>query len=147
MHLMDRLNEDLKSALKAKDKKRLAVIRGIKSSLQNEAIKEARELEEEETLLVLNREWKQRKESLHEFEKANRDDLTHEVEQEIKILSEYMPKQLSEEDLDNIVQDTIQEVGASSKSDIGVVMSAVMPKVQGKADGKQVNQLVQKHLT
>ncbi|MDQ0299755.1 uncharacterized protein YqeY [Salibacterium salarium] len=144
---MDRLNEDLKIALKAKDKKRLTVIRSIKSSLQNESIKVNRELEEEEALLVLNREWKKRNESLHEFERANREDLTKEIEEELKILSEYMPKQLSEEDLDIIVKDTIQKVGASSKSDIGAVMSAVMPKVQGQADGKKVNQLVQKHLT
>ncbi len=144
---MDRLNEDLKSSLKARDKTKLSVIRGVKSSLQNEAIKEGRELEESEVLTVLNREWKQRKESLHEFEKAGRDDLKQEIEQEMAVLSEYMPKPFSEEELDEIVKETITETGASSKSDMGKVMSAVMPKVQGRADGGQVNKLVQRYLT
>ncbi|MFD2704137.1 GatB/YqeY domain-containing protein [Salibacterium lacus] len=147
MQLMDRLNEDVKRALKAKDKKRLSVLRGVKSSLHNEAIKEGRELQEQDALSVLNREWKQRRESLHEFENAGRDDLTEEIEKELAILSEYMPESLSEEELDRIVQETITETGASSGSDMGMVMSAVMPKVQGRADGKLVNQFVRKHLT
>ncbi|MGY4690356.1 GatB/YqeY domain-containing protein [Salibacterium sp. K-3] len=147
MELMDRLNEDVKHALRAKDKKRLSVLRGVKSSLQNEAIKEGRDLQETDALNVLNREWKQRKESLHEFKQAGRDDLTEEIEQEMDILSEYMPEPLSEEELDRIIQETITETGASSSKDMGKVMTAVMPKVQGRADGSLVNQLVRKQLT
>ncbi|MFB4164877.1 GatB/YqeY domain-containing protein [Alteribacillus sp. JSM 102045] len=147
MELMDRLNEDMKSALKAKEKKRLSVIRGVKSSLQNESIKFGRPLNEEEAINVLNREQKQRKDSLHEFKKAGREDLAQETEEELRILSEYLPKQLTEDELESIVKEMIQETGASSKSDMGKVMSAIMPKVKGKADGAKVNQLVQKHLS
>ncbi|WP_158735420.1 GatB/YqeY domain-containing protein [Alteribacillus sp. YIM 98480] len=147
MELMDRLNEDMKSALKAKEKKRLSVIRGVKSSLQNESIKVGRTLNEEEAINVLNREQKQRKDSLHEFKKAGREDLAKETEEELIILSEYLPEQLTEKEIEDIVKQVIHDTGASSKSDMGKVMSAVMPKVKGKVDGSQVNQLVQKHLS
>lgn len=137
----------MKSALKARDKKRLSVIRGVKSSLQNESIQKGRSLNEEEAVHVLHREQKQRKDSLHEFKKAGREDLKNEVEEELRILSEYLPEQLAQDELETLVKQTIQEVGASSKSDMGKVMSALMPKVKGKADGAQVNQLVKKHLS
>ncbi|MFC5713435.1 GatB/YqeY domain-containing protein [Thalassorhabdus alkalitolerans] len=147
MELMERLNEDMKSAMKAKEKKRLSVIRGVKSSLQNEKIKLGKELSEEDALSVLNREVKQRKDSLHEFEKAGRNDLADEAKLEIEILSDYLPEQLSDEELETVIKETIDEVGASTKADMGKVMGAIMPKVKGKADGGKVNQLVQKQLS
>ncbi|QTM99869.1 MULTISPECIES: GatB/YqeY domain-containing protein [Sediminibacillus] len=148
MSLVERLNQDMKQAMKNKDKQALSVIRMVKASLQNEAIKLGKdELSEEEELTVLSRELKQRKDSLQEFKEAGRDDLAEKLEDEIKVLQAYMPKQLTEEELEQIVQETIQEVGATSKKDMGSVMSAVMPKVKGQADGSQVNRLVQKHLS
>ncbi|MFG6114286.1 GatB/YqeY domain-containing protein [Halobacillus sp. MO56] len=148
MSLVERLNEDMKQAMRNKDKEKLTVIRMVKASLQNEAIKLGRgELSEEEELTVLSREVKQRKDSLHEFKEAGREDLVEKLNREIEILQAYMPKQLSEEELEQVVQDTITEVGASSKQDMGKVMSAIMPKVKGKADGSQVNKLVLKHLS
>ncbi|MCL6617250.1 MAG: GatB/YqeY domain-containing protein, partial [Anoxybacillus ayderensis] len=95
----------------------------------------------------LSRELKQRKDSLQEFEKAGRTDLVDKVKEEITVLELYMPKQLSEEELVQIVKETIAEVGASSKADMGKVMGAIMPKVKGKADGSLVNKLVQQHLS
>ncbi|WP_216830056.1 GatB/YqeY domain-containing protein [Alkalihalobacterium elongatum] len=147
MNLLDRLTDDMKAAMKNKEKEKLSVIRMVKSSLQNEQIKLGRELSEDETLTVLNRELKQRRESLHEFEKANRDDLASKLHGEIEVLQQYLPEQLSEEEVIRIVQETIKEVGATSKADFGKVMGAIMPKVKGKADGGLVNRLVQQHLS
>jgi uncharacterized protein YqeY len=148
MSLLERLNQDMKQAMKNKDKETLNVIRMVKASLQNDAIKLGKdELSEEEELTVLSRELKQRKDSLHEFKEAGRDDLVQKLDEEIKVLQVYMPKQLTSEELEQIVIETIKEVGATSKKDMGNVMSAVMPKVKGKTDGSQVNQLVQKHLS
>ena len=148
MSLVESLNQDMKSAMRNKDRQKLNVIRMVKASLQNEAIKLGKdELAEDEELTVLSREVKQIKESLQEFKKAERDDLVEKHEQDLKILQVYMPEQLSSDELEQIVVGTIDEVGATTKKDIGKVMSALMPKVKGKADGAMVNQLVQKHLS
>ncbi|MCU9613924.1 GatB/YqeY domain-containing protein [Caldibacillus lycopersici] len=147
MSLLERLNEDMKSAMKSKEKEKLSVIRMIKASLQNEAIKLGRELSEDEELTVLSREVKQRKDSLQEFENAGRSDLVEKIKTELTYVNEYLPKQLSEDELIKIIQQAIEEVGASSKADMGKVMAGVMPKVKGKADGSLVNKLVLQELS
>lgn len=147
MSLLERLNNEMKQAMKNKDKDKLSVIRMIKTSIQNEAIKLGRDLSEEEELTVLSREMKQRKDSLNEFDKAGRPDLVEKLQTEIAIVELYMPEQLSEEEVSGIVKETIEETDAKSKADIGKVMAAIMPKVKGKADGSLVNKLVQQHLS
>ncbi|WP_404428758.1 GatB/YqeY domain-containing protein [Sutcliffiella horikoshii] len=147
MSLLERLNTDIKQAMKDKDKEKLSVLRMVKSSIQNESIKHGRDLSEEEELTVLSRELKQRKDSLQEFDKAGREDLVHKLQGEIAIVEHYMPVQLSEDELSAIVQQTIADVNATSKADMGKVMGALMPKVKGKADGSLVNKLVQQHLS
>ncbi|KMK75949.1 GatB/YqeY domain-containing protein [Alkalihalobacillus pseudalcaliphilus] len=147
MSLLERLNTDMKNAMKNKDKLKLSVIRMVKASLQNEQIKLGRELTEDESLTVLNRELKQRRDSLHEFEQANREDLASKIRDEFAVLEIYMPKQLTEDELNEIVTQTISQVGATSKADMGKVMGALMPKVKGKADGGLVNRLVQQQLS
>ncbi|QOY36189.1 GatB/YqeY domain-containing protein [Anaerobacillus isosaccharinicus] len=147
MNLLDRLTVDMKEAMKNKEKQRLSVIRMVKSALQNEAINLKKELTEDEALTVLNRELKQRKDSLHEFEKADREDLAEKVREEVVILKAYMPEQLSDVEVAEIVKQTIQEIGASSKADMGKVMGAIMSKVKGKTDGSVVNRLVQQFLS
>ncbi len=148
MSLLERLNNDMKQAMKSKEKDKLSVIRMVKSSLQNEAIKLGNaELSEEEELTVLSRELKQRKDSLHEFEKAGREDLAEKLRAELAVVELYMPEQLSEDELAEIVKATISETGATSKAEMGKVMAAIMPKVKGKADGSLVNKLVQQHLS
>lgn len=148
MSLLERLNNDMKQAMKNKEKDKLSVIRMVKASLQNEAIKLGKkELSEEVELTILSREVKQRKESLHEFDKAGRQDLVDKLHAELAIVELYMPEQLSEEELSEIVKETISEVGATSKAEMGKVMAAIMPKVKGKADGSLVNKLVQQHLS
>ncbi|WP_282154788.1 GatB/YqeY domain-containing protein [Cytobacillus gottheilii] len=147
MSLLERLNEDMKQAMRNKEKDKLTVIRMIKASIQNEAIKLGRELSGDEELTVLSREVKQRKDSLHEFEKAGREDLVEKIRTELQYVELYMPKQLTEEELSDIVKETIEETGAASKADMGKVMAAIMPKVKGKADGSIINKLVQQHLS
>jgi uncharacterized protein len=146
MSLNDRLNEDMKQAMRSQDKFRLSVIRMVRSSIKNIEIDQRKTLDDQEVLDVLNREIKQRKDSLQEFEKAGRQDLVDQLKQELDVLSVYMPQQLSEDEVKEIVQQTIHEVGASSKADMGKVMGALMPKVKGRADGKLVNQIVQQAL-
>jgi uncharacterized protein len=145
--LLERLNNDMKQAMKNKEKDKLSVVRMIKASVQNETIKLGHDLSEEDELTVLSRELKQRKDSLHEFEKAGREDLVEKIRIELTFVELYMPKQLSEEELSEIVKSTISEVGANSKAEMGKVMAAIMPKVKGKADGSLVNKLVQQHLS
>ena len=147
MSLLERLNSDIKQAMKNKEKDKLSVIRMIKSSIQNEAIKTGNELSEDEELTVLSREVKQRKDSLHEFDKAGRQDLVEKIRTELQYVELYMPKQLSEEEVSEIVKQAISETGASSKAEMGKVMSVIMPKVKGKAEGSLVNKLVQQHLS
>jgi uncharacterized protein YqeY len=147
MSLTNRLNEDMKQAMKNQDKFRLSVIRMVRSSIKNSEIELRRPLDDDEVLEVLIREIKQRRDSLQEFEKANRSDLADNLKIEIEILTVYLPQQLTEEELKEIVQQTIQEVGVSSKAEMGKLMGALMPKVKGRADGKLVNQLVQQHLS
>lgn len=147
MSIVDQLNADMKEAMRNKEKTKLSVIRMVKSSLQNEQIKTGKELSEEEVITVLSREMKQRKDSLHEFQKAGRDDLASNVEVEIGILEHYLPEQLSEDELKQLIAQTINDVNATSKADMGKVMGALMPKVKGKADGGLVNKLVQEALS
>ena len=148
MSLLERLNNDMKQAMKNKEKDKLSVIRMLKASIQNEALKLRKDkLTEDEDLTVLSRELKQRKDSLQEFSNAGRDDLVEKVQSEIKYVEVYMPQQLTEEEVTDIVKDTIASVGATSKADMGKVMGALMPKVKGKADGALVNKLVQQHLS
>lgn len=147
MSLLERLTDDMKQAMRDKDKEKLSVIRMVKAALQNEAIKLGHDLSDEEELTVLNRELKQRKDSLLEFENAGRSDLADKLKAEIEILMIYMPEQLTEEEVEEIVKQTISETNASSKAEMGKVMGAIMPKVKGKADGTLVNRLVLKHLS
>ena len=146
MSLSERLNEDMKQAMKSQDKFKLSTIRLIRATIKNLEIDLKRTLNDNEVLDILSREIKQRKDALQEFEKAGRDDLAQQVKAEAEILAEYLPEQLSEEEIKVIVQQTIQETGASSKAEMGKVMSALMPKVKGLADGRLVNQVVQQLL-
>nr|WP_275950526.1 GatB/YqeY domain-containing protein [Enterococcus alcedinis] len=140
------MNDDMKLAMKAKEKNVLQVIRMIKASLQNDQIKLGRELNAEEELTVLSREMKQRRDSLVEFQKANREDLVQKVEEEIAIVEKYLPAQLTDEEIRQIVKQAIQKVGATSSAAFGQVMGVVMPQVKGKADGNLVNETVKEEL-
>lgn len=143
MSLLEQLTNDMKEAMKAKDKVTLGVVRMVKSSVSNEQIKLGHDLTADEELAVLSREMKQHVEELESYKDADREDLAEEIQGQIDVLKRYMPEQMSEEEVVAVVKETIAEVGASSKADLGKVMGALMPKVKGKADGKLVNQTVQ----
>lgn len=146
MSLSEQIMADMKNAMKARDKVKLNTVRMIKSALMNEKIKVGHELSAEEELTVLSREKKQREESIEEFSKANRSDLVDETKQELAIVEQYLPKQLSQAELNQAVTAAISEVNAKGKSDFGKVMKVLMPKIKGKADGKAAAQAVQSQL-
>ena len=146
LSLSEQIMSDMKEAMKARDKVRLNTVRMIKSALMNEKIKAGHDLTAEEELTVLSREKKQREESIDEFTKANRKDLADETKQELAIVESYLPKQMTEEELNQAVSSAIAEVNAQGKSDFGKVMKVLMPKIKGKADGKAASNVVRKQL-
>ncbi len=146
MDLQQQLLEDQKKAMKAKEKQRLNVIRSLRSELRNAEIAQNRELSEEEMLEVLQREIKRRRESLADYERAERPSLLKELQEEIETLSSYLPPQLSEDEIREMVKQVISEMGVSSKREMGRVMGQIMPRVKGKADGSQVKKIVEEML-
>ncbi|MBF0780929.1 MULTISPECIES: GatB/YqeY domain-containing protein [unclassified Granulicatella] len=146
MSLIDTLNQDIKEAMKAKEKDVLAVLRMLKASVQHATIEAKRELTSDEELTILARELKQRKESIQEFLKANRQDLVEKTQQEVSIVEKYLPEQLSENEIIEAIKKIAQQVGATGMADFGKVMGPVMAELKGKADGNTVNSLVKKVL-
>ena len=146
LSLSEQIMSDMKEAMKARNKVRLNTVRMIKSALMNEKIKAGHDLTAEEELTVLSREKKQREESIDEFTKADRKDLADETKQELAIVESYLPKQMTEEELNQAVSSAIAEVNAQGKSDFGKVMKVLMPKIKGKADGKAASNAVRKQL-
>lgn len=147
MNLSDRLNEDMKQAMKDKDKLRLSVVRMVRSAVKNREIELGATLSDEEVLAVIQKELKQRRDSLQAFESAGRTDLIKEVQAEIHVLNDYLPAQLSEDELRQLAQQVIAEIGAAGKSDMGKVMGKLMPLIRGRADGKSAQQVVQSLLS
>ncbi|GED72822.1 hypothetical protein BRE01_65240 [Brevibacillus reuszeri] len=146
MSVMERLDQDMKQAMKDRAVLKLSVIRMVKAALKNEEINKGRLLSEDEVLTILTRELKQRRESLHEFEKAGRVELASKSREEIDVLSAYLPAQLSEDEIRDIVREGIAATNASSKKEMGKVMGAIMPKVKGRADGNLVQKIVSEEL-
>lgn len=147
--LKTRLDADMKTAMKDREagKLRLSVIRMVKSAIKNLEIDHKKELTDEEVLGVLMKEVKQRKDSVEEFKKGNRPDLVEATEAEIVILQEYLPEPMTETEIEELVKEVIQETGAQSKKDMGKVMGLLTARTKGRADGKVLNQIVQKFLS
>lgn len=148
MSLQERLTEDVKTAMKAREagKSRLSVLRMVKASIRNIEIDRKKELNDEEVLDVLAKEVKMRRDSMEDFRKGNRPDLVAALEEEIAILAEYLPAQLSEEEVRVLVDQAVSQAQAATAKDMGKVMAILMPQVKGKADGKLVNTLVRERL-
>ena len=147
MTIKEKLQQDLKDSLRKKDTIRLNTVRSIINAIKNKEIDLRRELEEDEIHGILNSLAKQRRESIEQYEKGGRQDLAEQEKRELEIILEYLPEQLSEEEIEKIAKGIIEEVGASSMKDLGKVMKTIMPKVKGKADGKKVNEIVRKLLS
>ena len=146
MLLRDKFTEDMKSAMKAGDTLKVSVHRLLRSELKYAEIAKRDELTEDEVIQVTAREAKRRREAIEQFEKGGRSDLVEKETAELKILSEYLPKQLSEQEVAGIAREVISELHAASKADKGKVMGALMQRVRGKADGKMVNEVVDRLL-
>ncbi|RAO99240.1 glutamyl-tRNA amidotransferase [Petrotoga sp. 9PW.55.5.1] len=144
--LKDQLNRDLKKYLKEKNTVALNSVRSVITEIKNQEVEKGKELSDEEIMKLIKKQVKMREDSIEQFEKAGRSDLVDKEEKELKLLKEYLPEELSEEELNKIVEETIKEVNASSKKDFAKVMKAVMQKAQGRADGKKINETVSKFL-
>jgi len=146
MSVKKELEQALKDAMRSKDDLRKSTLRQALTAVKFAEVDKKGELDDPAVLAILQKEVKSRNESIEDARKARRDDLVSAAEAEIAILEEYLPQPLSEAQLQAIVDEAIAEVGATHPGDIGKVMQAVMPKVQGRADGGQVSQLVRQKL-
>ena len=146
MALKDQLQADLKTAMKEKDKVRKSTVTLIRAAILQVEKDQKVELADEQILEIIAKQLKQRRDGLAEFEKAKRDDLIQQAHEEIEIITSYLPTQLTIDEIKVIVNETIQETGAVDAKDMGKIMSALMPKTKGRADGKLVNQVVRELL-
>jgi len=145
MALNQKIVEDLKAAMKAKDKDRVSCLRMLKASLKNFQVDKGRELEDKEIQAAISSSVRKSKESAAEFRKGDREDLALKEEREIKILYDYLPQQLTPDEIEKTLRDIIDEISASSK-DLGKVMKAAMARMAGQAQGKEVNEIARKLL-
>lgn len=151
MALKDQIMEDLKEAMKQKQKDRLRVLRSLKSKLLEKEISERKggegELSDEQAVEVLMKAAKQRKESIEQFEEGDREDLAQNEREELAIIESYLPKMLSEDEIREAVQEKIDELGAEDMSDMGRVMGVMMQELKGKAEGSKVSKVVKEELS
>ena len=141
--LIERIESDFKTAMKEKNEIKLRTLRMLKAAIRNKEIeKKLKSLPETEILEIIQKQIKQRKDSISDFEKGNRQDLAAKEKGEVSILEQYLPKQLTEAEIKALVEKAIKTTGATTKSDMGKVMKELMPQLTGKADGKLVSQIV-----
>ena len=140
--LKQKLNDDLRQALRGGDKRRSLVIRLVMSAVHNSEIAKRASLEDTDILGVIAKEAKQRKESIEAFKQGNRQDLVAQEEAELAILEEYLPEQMSRDEIIAAVRKAIDEIGAQSPRDMGKVMGKLIPQLKGKAEGKVINEVV-----
>ncbi|NLZ94145.1 MAG: GatB/YqeY domain-containing protein [Firmicutes bacterium] len=140
--MLTQIQNDVKQAMKAGEKKKVTTLRMLIASIKNESINKRADLNNEDIIAIIQREIKQRRNACEEFKKGGREDLIRENEAEISILEAYLPRQLSDEELAALVRQVISEVNAVSVKDMGKVMGKLMPQVKGKADGTRVQQAV-----
>ena len=146
MALRERLDEDLKSAMRAKDSLRMNTIRGLKSAVKDRELELMKPLDDAGILGVAATEIKRRRDSVEQYRAGNRPDLADKEEAEIRLLQDYLPQQLSAAELEAKVDEVMARVGAMGPKDMGAVMKALLPDVQGRADGKVVSELVKQRL-
>ena len=144
--MVEKLKKDIIEAMKAKDKETLTTLRMIKGDMDKEHIDKKREINDELLVEVVNRGIKQRKDSIVEFEKGNRSDLSEKVKKEIELLQNYLPEQLSDEEVNCIIDEAFSVVRPESARDMGKVMKEVSPKLKGRADMKKVSEIIKTKL-
>lgn len=146
MDLYEKMKQDLVTAMKEKDKDRLTVLRMVKGAMQLEHINNKKEENEELLVDVVSKQIKMRKESITEFEKGNRQDLINQANVEIDILKEYLPKQLTDEEVDIIIDEVFVKVNPTSAKEMGLVMKEATPLLKGKADMKLVSEKIKERI-
>ena len=146
MSIRERLEDAIRTAMRSRNQQRLDALRFLKSAINRVEIDRRVTLDDDGVTEVVVRQVKDRRDSIRMFEEANRTDLVEKESADLAILEEYMPPQLGEEELTNLIEETIRQVGAESIRDRGKVMGRLMPQVQGKADGQQVNAIVSRIL-
>ncbi len=146
MSLKDRIQQDMKDSLRGGDKSRLAVIRLILAAIKQQEVDERIELDDTQVTVVLDKMAKQRRESISQFEKAGRNDLVDQEVAELQIIQEFLPEQLSEAEINALIEAVMQQTGASSIKDMGKVMGQLKPQLQGRADMAAVSALIKARL-
>lgn len=146
MTLQEEILNDLKDAMRSRDALKLSTLRMLSAAIKNKKIDLGKEPNDIEIGQIIIKEIKQRKDSIEQYEKGGRQELAQKEQSEIEILKKYMPEQMSEDEIKKIISETIQKVGATGPEDMGKVMGATMPNLQGKADGSLISKLVQESL-
>jgi len=144
--LKERIQEDVKDAMRARDKDRLAAIRLITAAIKQREVDERIELDDVQVTAVLDRMAKQRRESIAQFEKAGRDDLIATENAELDIIRGYLPEQLTEDELQSLIDEALEQIGASTIKDMGKVMGLLKPRLQGRADMGAVSAMIKSRL-
>lgn len=147
MSLKDRILQDVKDAMRARDKERLGTLRLITAAIKQREVDERIELDDEQVLLVLDKMCKQRRESISQFEKAGRDDLVSKEVSELDIIQGYLPKQLDDAEIAALIDAAMIDTGASSIKDMGKLMGQLKPRLQGRADMSAVSAMIKSRLT
>ena len=147
MNINDRIMNDLKESMKNKDSFKLSVIRMVKGAIQLEKINKKRDLTDEEVIDVISKQIKLRKDSINEFTKAGRNDLVENTQKEVEILNEYMPEQLSSEEVNKIIDEAFLKLNPTSSKDMGLIIKEVSPKVKGRTDMGEVSKIIKDKLS
>jgi uncharacterized protein YqeY len=145
--ILHKIDDEIKTALKARDSLKSTLLRGLKSDIKYRQIDVGRELTEEDIIGVLQSAAKRRRDSIEQFKKGGRDDLVDKESKELELIEGYLPEQMSEDEIRKHIQSSIDDTGAESPAQLGQVMKDLMPKLKGQADGKLVNQLVREMLS
>ncbi|HAT1795086.1 TPA: GatB/YqeY domain-containing protein [Legionella pneumophila] len=147
MTIKEQINNDIKDAMRAKDKNLLNALRLISAAVKQIEVDERIEVDNERMLVILDKMSKQRKESIAQFEKANRDDLVAQEQFELDVIAKYLPEPLTDDEIDALISDAIKSTGAEKISDMGKVMAILKPKLQGRADMAQVSARIKAQLS
>ena len=147
MTLNEQINKDMIEYMKSKDSFSLSVVRMLKGAVQLEKINLKRDLNDDEVISVISKQVKMRNDSVIEFEKANRQDLVDQYKKEIELLNKYLPEQLTEDEINKIIEEAFTKINPTSPKDMGLIMKEVSPKVNGRADKGKVSQIIKEKLT
>ena len=145
--LLEKITQDIKEAMKAKEAETLSTLRMLSSSLKNKKIELGKELEEEDVLSVVKKEMKSLQDSLESFVEGAREDLAEKAKKEMEIIKKYLPEEMDDASLEEVVKAVVAEVGATTKAEMGKVMGATVKKVAGAADGKRIKEMVERLLS